>query len=779
MNGLQIGDTNITKISGPVSMYFLRPKQEIYDNGGADNFPLFLLFGDVHESKENSCDPCNDIDKNSSCYRLSDEKFLKLLDTLSSDQLPIDFYTEYKFKGDVTENKEQQLTEMIQGKRLWCYNMYRTDNKFNSFKNNCPTNKIRWHVADIRRFGGDMNINYTDDIATDLLKNIDFSIKYQDYSYIENQIYSILEYFSDKENIEHLDYYKKILTKIFNGSSNFKTINDFKELLLTLCDTNDDTLNIEKFANTLFYKYINENENSLIFKQIMKQDYPQFKDINFWCYLYKKSLLNRNFIYNITDLKQVIEKLDVNFDFNDNFNYKCCNDLMMSITSSFIDLYTLARIFKKPVTKQVHDTRSTLDIRSSLSIGFFGNFHIKNIVDLLLETGYYNLEHKIDEKYFYKNEFEYQVIRCINIDFKLNLESEIIKHNTFRNNLIKINIFEIIKNSKIDIKKIYPNIKLPYYGLVNFVNNINNIKLNNIKIDNTNYNKNIIKNYIALSISSSMILYSLVEKIAEYLYLKKKIKINSVIVILCFFFIHIINPKISIIYQIVSLMDKYFLNNAILGHGLNDILLGNSSTDENKQLVGGSSSSSLNIIDQILSSNLINKDIKQIIKKIIAIFTEYFEKEHHTLDDLRNIIKKNLNIDNDLNEINNQNELNNKQILKHDEIIDITNSKYLEAYNKLKNTIPYKLSSLIDNKVISIIKKIEYNKQLIDKQTKNIFEYSNAIKNVNSNKICDNIDFDKNNLNEITIDNCLTNYKKLIKEKKNNIKEIKIILDNI
>ena len=40
MNGLQIGDTNITKISGPVSMYYLRPKQEIYDNGGADNFPL-------------------------------------------------------------------------------------------------------------------------------------------------------------------------------------------------------------------------------------------------------------------------------------------------------------------------------------------------------------------------------------------------------------------------------------------------------------------------------------------------------------------------------------------------------------------------------------------------------------------------------------------------------------------------------------------------------------------------------------------------------------------
>jgi hypothetical protein len=265
-----------------------------------------------------------------------------------------------------------------------------------------------------------------------------------------------------------------------------------------------------------------------------------------------------------------------------------------------------------------------------------------------------------------------------------------------------------------------------------------------------------------------MILYSLVEKIAEYLYLKKKIKINSVIVILCFFFIHIINPKISIIHQIIYLIDKYLLNGILLGYGLNDTLL--------RQFGGGSLNTMINI-DQILSSSIINKDIKYIIEKIIAIFTEYFEKENNTLDDFRNIIKKNLNIDNDLNDLN---EINNQQqILKHEEIIDITNSKYLQAYNKLKNTISYKLSSLIDNKVLSIIKKIEHNKQSIEKQSKLIFEYSNAIKNVNSNEICDNIDFNKNNINEITIHNCVTNYKKLIKDKKNNIKEIKIILDNI
>jgi hypothetical protein len=436
------------------------------------------------------------------------------------------------------------------------------------------------------------------------------------------------------------------------------------------------------------------------------------------------------------------------------------------ITTPFVDLYTLARIFKKPITKQDNNARSTLDVRSSLSIGFFGNFHIKNIVDLLLETGYYNLEHKIDN-----DESTSNVERCINIDFKLDLESEIIKHNTFRNNSIKININEIIKNSKIDIQKIYPNIKLPYYGILD---------INTNYIQNTNYNKLMIMPYLGISFS---LLYLLVQNIAEYLYLNKKIKINSEIVILCFWFIHIVNPKVSIIHQIIYLIDKYLLNGILLGYGLNDTLLGYGLNDTLLIQFGGGSSNTMINIDQILSSSIINKDIKYIIEKIIAIFTEYFEKENNTLDDFRNIIKKNLNIDNDLNDLNNLNEVNNQndkqQILKHEEIIDITNSKYLQAYNKLKNTIPYKLSSLIDNKVLSIIKKIEYNKQSIEKQSKLIFEYSNAIKNVNSNEICDNIDFNKNNINEITIHNCVTNYKKLIKDKKNNIKEIKIILDNI
>ena len=251
-NGLQIGDTNITKISGPISMYYLCPKQEIYDNGGADNFPLFLLFGDYHESKKNSCDPCYNVNKNSICYKITDENFLKLLDTLSSDELPVDFYTEHWFNGAMESNTEGYLNEIIANKRLWCYNKYRTDAKYNKFENYCPSNKIRWHMADIRLATSNMNQNKIDDIATDLLKNINFSNKYQDMVYIESQIFTILNYFSYKENRNN----KFIFNQIFNEDNMFKNIDDFKRLLKILCNNDNNKLNIKKFGEILFKNYI-------------------------------------------------------------------------------------------------------------------------------------------------------------------------------------------------------------------------------------------------------------------------------------------------------------------------------------------------------------------------------------------------------------------------------------------------------------------------------------------------------------------------------------------
>ena len=979
MNGLQIGDTNITKISGPVSMYYLRPKQEIYDNGGADNFPLFLLFGDIHFSKKDNCNPCYNVDKNSSCYEISDAKFLKQLDTLSSNNLPIDFYTEYWLDTNLIEqNKDGYMYEMINNERLWCYNMYRTDTNFNTFRNTnyCPTNNIRWHLADIRMAGNNMSPDKIDDIATDLLKKINISDKYQNYSYIETQINTILLYFSNKENKSK----KFVLENIFNEKNIFKSIDDFKKLLKTLCyinnnnNNNNNKLNIKKFGEILFKNYINENTNSFIFKQIIKQDYIEFKNIKYWRYFYKNSLRKLN-IYlnlNIKDIEQLIDKLDIDSDLSEE-NYKLCGKLMTLITVPFMDIYILCRVFKKPVTKIKHDKRSTLDVRPSLVISYLGDWHIQNIVDILQLTGFYNLEHQINSN---NNNNK----RCININFKLNLSEQVKNHNNIRN--IEINIDKIKKYSKLEylIKQNIEDVED-----IEYVDPGNNYSIYD---DNT----------ILFDIGIKYLSLSLLPIVLNYLE-NKKIKVNSIIICLCFILIDIINPKISFIKQIIIFINKYLLENKINYRDLKDItglnqeiiinnntkskeniassndssvtslgdakleniassnessvtssgellkeniassndpavtslgdakleniassnessvtssgellkeniassndpavtssgdaklkniassnepsvtssgdakeslkkpsvtslgdakeslnepsvtILGDakeslkkpsvtslgdakeslnepsvtSSGDaklENKessnllsvtnsgdkkskkknkknkidpienqllnpiknQLLGGMISS----VDNIFSANLINKDIKYIIKKIIVIFTEYFGKENRTLDDFRNIIKKNLNIDNDLNNINDKKQIFKENILKHelspDEIIDITNSKYLEAYNKLKNTIPYKLSSLIDNKVISIIKKIEYNKQLIDKKSNMIFEYSNAIKNVNLNEICDNIDFDKNNINETTIDNCLTNYKKLIKEKRNNIKEIKIILDNI
>ena len=107
----------------------------------------------------------------------------------------------------------------------------------------------------------------------------------------------------------------------------------------------------------------------------------------------------------------------------------------------------LCRVFKKPVTKIKHDIRSTLDVRPSLVIGYLGNWHAQNIVDILILTGFYILEHKINN--YNENN------RCINIKFKLNLSDQVNNHNKNRN--IKINIDKIIKYSESELFKIYKN----------------------------------------------------------------------------------------------------------------------------------------------------------------------------------------------------------------------------------------------------------------------------------------------------------------------------------
>ena len=82
----------VKKISGPVSLYYLKPPTDFYFKyKGQINMPLVLLFGDLHQSYDNLCEPCNHDD---GCMEIYSPAFLTLLDNLSTLESPIDFYTE-------------------------------------------------------------------------------------------------------------------------------------------------------------------------------------------------------------------------------------------------------------------------------------------------------------------------------------------------------------------------------------------------------------------------------------------------------------------------------------------------------------------------------------------------------------------------------------------------------------------------------------------------------------------------------------------------------------
>ena len=91
-----INHKKINQISGPVSLHILKPELSFYNYFKEQyniHTPIFILFGDIHDSKKYQCKTCKyDINKKSYCYHVYDKEFLQLLDNMSEQKYPIDFF---------------------------------------------------------------------------------------------------------------------------------------------------------------------------------------------------------------------------------------------------------------------------------------------------------------------------------------------------------------------------------------------------------------------------------------------------------------------------------------------------------------------------------------------------------------------------------------------------------------------------------------------------------------------------------------------------------------
>ena len=134
--GFQIGNNLINKISGPISITILKPKKT------HSSQPIMILFGDEHE-KKTPCNPCSNED---GCYNIYDEKFLEILNSMSSKpEHIIDVYTETRITRWKLNLKDTDYRTDFYNTTKYCYNFKET-----SVYERCKYKNMRFHHSDPR-----------------------------------------------------------------------------------------------------------------------------------------------------------------------------------------------------------------------------------------------------------------------------------------------------------------------------------------------------------------------------------------------------------------------------------------------------------------------------------------------------------------------------------------------------------------------------------------------------------------------------------------------------
>lgn len=177
--GFSIDSTVISRLSGPVSAYFLRPTSDFLELSKEQGFkaPLFLLLGDIHESNKGRCAECSCSLKpgHPCCVTIDGYDFFELLGKVSSPSHPVHVYLEWFFSKELKDKLSSQspvkvrryLEEEVQGhksshigplNRIYANNFacffpdWKQKKGFQSiFQDYCPNQSIQWHHVDLRK----------------------------------------------------------------------------------------------------------------------------------------------------------------------------------------------------------------------------------------------------------------------------------------------------------------------------------------------------------------------------------------------------------------------------------------------------------------------------------------------------------------------------------------------------------------------------------------------------------------------------------------------------
>ena len=417
---LTINNKKVKKINGPNNLYILKPKKQYYEY----KLPLLLLFGDVHNSKDEKCDKCD----NNKCFNIQNT-LLELFNNIKiinrNDKkinFTYDLYVEKKNYQKYIEEQDNFEDFLADLRRNHCF----------TNKKKCKYNNINWHYVDLRQF---KNIKSKDKKTKGDIYNILFEI-FNDLKNNEN-IFDDQKYFN--KIINHINYINKYFYVYILYINNISLKNIDYDNVITLLEKfkynkydsyillpNYDLYKHNQVYTYIFYFLDNYN----IYKQLLKIDnnlkkqliifiikYIQ-KNHNNTKYIYEYSDNNIEYITNIINISKISQdnKVTIINTLKNNINkinFANIDKFFFNIilfNSILLDIYYLLRCFK--ISYGINGIKN----KSLLSIGYFGSSHTKKLYNFFISNFYESI---YNNNY---NQYKKNNIRCIKIDKNINLD---------------------------------------------------------------------------------------------------------------------------------------------------------------------------------------------------------------------------------------------------------------------------------------------------------------------------------------------------------------------
>lgn len=364
--GIYIRNKRIKHMSGPVSIHYLTPSDKHKDK----NLPLVLLFGDIHGDFDNVCSSDENEEKKSKTYAIYDEKFIKLIDIEDVHFFVEDAYIHDSEKKFVFRDHDPIVSVFNIARN--CYK--RTDK--------CISKNIKWHYSDVRRV-----------IAGD-------------------EKYKVLKSIDTLRNIIEDIHTTSAIETIRSSFDKFKE--DFKSLIKKWL-VSDSFVDFFTKEN-IYIKQEKKSELKLLNKLktfYVKKEHELYKNYGLTGFgdLVTRVIEILNFIDEFLFLTQ-FDQTQFDIDLSEFLSkINTLNKVFLYLCSFMLDIYSLQRSFK---------------YNAKLNIFYFGDFHINNMFEFLIESKLYKIEYtrENETKSLYNDGDDdddflmdiYPTNRCITID---------------------------------------------------------------------------------------------------------------------------------------------------------------------------------------------------------------------------------------------------------------------------------------------------------------------------------------------------------------------------